>query len=313
MASTSIPDTAFARGVASLAAAVPAQYHSYIGTSYLGFTILASGMLFRDSMSSPSPLQEKNSAMKYSKFRHTHDRDAKSAAAKPEEQPIMISTRAGMLTLYTTPFLVTLACTYPWSSDLDVFKALTPYNGTTAFLLAHFGKRILESAFLHKYSGPMALSTALQITVAYTLSSITNLGTVLANNSENVLAPMSSTRAIAAVSLTAIGLLGNLYHHWLLANLRRPSKKDAKDGDEKKKVYVVPKGGLFEYVACPHYLFEVIGWLGGAIASGTNAAYGGVIMMVVMLSVRSRKTRLWYLEKVEGYPAERKGILPFVF
>ena len=48
----------------------------------------------------------------------------------------------------------------------------------------------------------------------------------------------------------AVGSAGNLYHHHLLASLR-------KGGDTG---YKVPMGGLFELVAAPHYLFELVAW-----------------------------------------------------
>ena len=49
------------------------------------------------------------------------------------------------------------------------------------------------------------------------------------------------------------GTLTNLYHHYLLAGLR-------KGGDDTR--YVRPTGGLFELCVCPHYFGEIVGWLG---------------------------------------------------
>merc|ERR1712187_646778 len=50
-----------------------------------------------------------------------------------------------------------------------------------------------------------------------------------------------------------IGTLGNFYHHWLLPRLR----SDSNAANQFK--YKVPRGGLFWYVCCPHYLMELIG------------------------------------------------------
>nr|TKW12355.1 hypothetical protein SEVIR_5G031050v2 [Setaria viridis] len=50
----------------------------------------------------------------------------------------------------------------------------------------------------------------------------------------------------------AVDTAGNFYHHHLLSRLRA-----AGGGD---KGYKIPRGGLFELVACPQYLFEIIGF-----------------------------------------------------
>uniref|UniRef100_A0A7S4K503 3-oxo-5-alpha-steroid 4-dehydrogenase C-terminal domain-containing protein n=1 Tax=Odontella aurita TaxID=265563 RepID=A0A7S4K503_9STRA len=55
----------------------------------------------------------------------------------------------------------------------------------------------------------------------------------------------------------AVGQSGNLYHHMLLANLRKEKAQSAK-----KSRYNAPKGGLFSQVACPHYFFELFSFFG---------------------------------------------------
>ena len=56
--------------------------------------------------------------------------------------------------------------------------------------------------------------------------------------------------AAAAGLLFVAGQVGNAYHHWLLANLRKPSSKGQGQED---KAYKAPKGGLFSHIVCPHY------------------------------------------------------------
>eukprot|EP00555_Chaetoceros_dichaeta_P007428 CAMPEP_0198270584 /NCGR_PEP_ID=MMETSP1447-20131203/45615_1 /TAXON_ID=420782 /ORGANISM="Chaetoceros dichaeta, Strain CCMP1751" /LENGTH=66 /DNA_ID=CAMNT_0043962685 /DNA_START=94 /DNA_END=291 /DNA_ORIENTATION=+ len=65
--------------------------------------------------------------------------------------------------------------------------------------------------------------------------------------------------SVVGTGLFAVGIIGNFYHHYLLATLR--SSGDS----QSKKRYVAPNGGLFDYVAAPHYLFELILWLGISI------------------------------------------------
>lgn len=100
-----------------------------------------------------------------------------------------------------------------------------------------------------------------------------------------------------------MGILGNLYHHAILAGLR----KDKNGG------YQVPQGGLFGLVTCPHYFFEIVDFVGLALASQTFYGVAWAVYVAAYLSGRSVSTRNWYLKKVEGYPEERKNILPFLF
>jgi hypothetical protein len=65
------------------------------------------------------------------------------------------------------------------------------------------------------------------------------------------------------VLVFAVGIAGNLYHHYLLSRLRSGSS----GGD---KGHRIPRGGLFELVTCPHYLFEIIGLFGFAMISQTT-------------------------------------------
>jgi steroid 5-alpha reductase family enzyme len=65
------------------------------------------------------------------------------------------------------------------------------------------------------------------------------------------------------LGLYVVGEAGNFLHHRILASLR------ASDSDTK---YMPPSGGLFELVAAPHYLFELVAWWGiGLVAMHWNA------------------------------------------
>lgn len=104
----------------------------------------------------------------------------------------------------------------------------------------------------------------------------------------------------------AVGELGNWYHHSVLASLR------AKDGETK---YVPPSGGLFEFVAAPHYLFELIAWWGiGLVAMHWNALLVAATM-TSYLGGRSVAQNRWNRQKFgsDGWPASRKNLVPFLF
>lgn len=114
---------------------------------------------------------------------------------------------------------------------------------------------------------------------------------------------------LPSVALFCIGILGNFYHHYLLASLR----KNGSSGETTK--YYAPQGGLFEYVAAPHYLFEVIGWLGIAFASQDMTAFLNFANMTTYLSARSKNQNDWNRSKFDKdeWPPSRKNLVPFIY
>merc|ERR1712086_955457 len=121
---------------------------------------------------------------------------------------------------------------------------------------------------------------------------------------------VSSTTMGLGTILFAVGLLGNLYHHYLLALLR--SAGTSKSGT---KEYQAPRGGFFEFVAAPHYLFELIAWFGIAVASQQITSYLAFLGMVSYLTARSHNQNEWNKKKFDenDWPSSRKNLIPFVF
>jgi very-long-chain enoyl-CoA reductase len=75
---------------------------------------------------------------------------------------------------------------------------------------------------------------------------------------------------------------------------------------------VPPEGGLFSFVAAPHYFFEVIGWVGiGVVAQQLNAIFVA-LSMASYLSGRAKSTNDFYLKTFDEseWPRSRKAILP---
>lgn len=80
------------------------------------------------------------------------------------------------------------------------------------------------------------------------------------------------------------------------------------------KGYVVPRGGLFELVACPNYFGEIVEWLGWAVMTWSWAGLGFFVYTFANLGPRARANRRWYLEKFgNDYPKERKVVIPYLY
>jgi very-long-chain enoyl-CoA reductase len=206
-----------------------------------------------------------------------------------------ISSRNGMLRIYVPSVIV--AVVYLLLSGET--KPCVP------LLFTHFLKRVLEVLGLHKYSGTMPGSQANFIGTYYALMTlfISCVGVPATKVDPNLQS--------VGYGLFAIGILGNFYHHWLLARLRSQSNKKI---DSKKK-YVPPEGGLFSFVAAPHYFFEVIGWVGiGVVAQQLNAIFVA-LSMASYLSGRAKSTNDFYLKTFDEseWPRSRKAIIPGLF
>ncbi|KFK25833.1 hypothetical protein AALP_AA8G168100 [Arabis alpina] len=236
----------------------------------------------------------KGNHLKYSKFNNA----SSSPQTQPQKQSFgTISSRTGMLWLYTPAFLAASASFFVLPSD-DLRFLLVK-----SALALHFFKRVLEVLFIHKYSGGMAVDSAFVITSSYFSS------TVLMLYSQNFTLGLTEPgfdMKFLGIVMFVVGIVGNLYHHILLAKLR-------KEEDGKKKEYKIPKGGLFDTIICPHYLFEIIVFWSFFMVSQTIYSLSFAMGTTLYLVGRSYATRRWYLSKFDDFPKHIKALIPFVF
>lgn len=169
--------------------------------------------------------------------------------------------------------------------------------------VVHFLKRLVEVHVVHLYSGTTGVITMFYISFSYLLSAF---GTIW--GTEMVPATARADQAVPiGIAVFVIGEMSNLYHHLLLRWMRTNRQAGG------KTKYVVPHGGLFEFAACPHYALELVGWLGLCIVSQGILSWTVWFAFTCYLSTRSYKTSAWYHAKMEGYPKERKHMVPFVW
>jgi protein-S-isoprenylcysteine O-methyltransferase Ste14 len=202
-----------------------------------------------------------------------------------------IPSRLAMIILYGLPVLFALV----WGAGYLASANLAQWI-VFGVVVAYFAKRTLESAFLHKYSGSVQPLTWVSIAFFYTFVA----AMLIFLNGQT--APSVDVFFWLGLGLFLVGLGGNFYHHRLLSNLRQ---KDAN--------YHLPRGGWFAYVACPHYFFELLAWLGIVLMSRHLFALLAFVGMLGYLVLRSIKTRAWYRARFAEYPPERKCMIPFMF
>ena len=161
----------------------------------------------------------------------------------------------------------------------------------------YFGIQVI---FLHKYSGSTVLETTIIVTLSNTLSTATM---IYAQYLYRDLPDPSIDLKYFGIGLFMIGIIGNFNHHYILANLRKEGEKE----------YKIPQGGLFDLVICPHYLFEILGYVGISCISQTLYAFAFTIGTIFYLTGRSCATREWYITKFgDKFHKEVKALIPFV-
>ncbi|XP_031271974.1 steroid 5-alpha-reductase DET2-like [Pistacia vera] len=224
--------------------------------------------------------------MQYSKFWNVNSEKSAAKQAK-------VSSRNGMLMLYTPAFFAGLSSF--WLFPDDGFRFLLLKSALTF----HFFKRIFEVLFIHKYSGAMTLDSAIVITLSYFIST----STMIYNQhlSQGLPEPSIDLKYFGMI-VFLLGIIGNFYHHFLLSKMRI-------DGE---KQYKIPKGGLFDKVVCPHYLFEILVFWGFAFISQTFYAFSFALGTSFYLMGRSFATRNWYLTKFENFPKDVKAVFPYL-
>ncbi|KAL8159687.1 hypothetical protein V2J09_001224 [Rumex salicifolius] len=208
-----------------------------------------------------------------------------------------IRSKAGMVVIYLPVFLF---CAATWFLFFPSYEEDSRFFLICSTLTLHFLKRLLETLFVHKYSGEMALETMLLCSVTYVMFALI---IIYAQYLTRQLPEPSIDLKYVGVFLFLTGMSGNMYHHYLLSALRKEGEKE----------YKIPKGGLFGLVVCPHYLFEVLDFWGLAFIAQTWCALGITAGITVYMFCRSHSTRKWYVSKFEDFPAHVKAVIPYVF
>ncbi|GAA0174044.1 dehydrogenase [Lithospermum erythrorhizon] len=235
-------------------------------------------------------MEIKGKHLQYSKFFNVGGEKNK-LAGKREAQ---ISSKIGMLVLYTP------ACIAGLSSLIMFPNEGLRFTLVRGALTIHFLKRVLEVLFVHKYSASIDVEDTIIISLSYFSMTAT---TIYAQTLTKGLQEPSPNLMYPGIAIFVVGIGGNMYHHYLLSTLRSGGEKE----------YKIPKGGLFNLVICPHYLFEIVGFIGITCIAQTTYAFSFTCGTILYLMGRSYSTRDWYRSKFEDFPKNVKALIPFIF
>ncbi|MEO8183922.1 MAG: hypothetical protein ABI895_34295 [Deltaproteobacteria bacterium] len=169
----------------------------------------------------------------------------------------------------------------------------------------HFVRRSLESALVHRYTKPT-------VPIGDVVTEYLYYWGFAAWNAASLFSPSYSAPALLQVGLGVLVFLlselGNAKAHRMLRELRAEGSRERK----------IPRGFLFEWVSCPHYLCEIGSWVGFAIVTPTWAALSFLVVGAGILTAWARTRHRAYrndfpTEEHEAYPAQRRALLPFIF
>jgi 3-oxo-5-alpha-steroid 4-dehydrogenase 1 len=113
---------------------------------------------------------------------------------------------------------------------------------------------------------------------------------------------MYSFRFALGIVLFLFGFCLNQHADATLRGLRKPGEHG----------YRIPHGGAFDYVSAPHFLGEIIEWLGYAVAVNRTSAYAFLLFTMSNLIPRSLSHHRWYNDNFKDYPKNRKAIIPYL-
>ncbi|XP_023767612.1 uncharacterized protein LOC111916224 isoform X2 [Lactuca sativa] len=221
--------------------------------------------------------------------------DASDLNKRKDKEKRKLPSRIGMLVFYTPSFFVGLV-------SFAVFQHQDPRFVMVIFVLTiHFFKRILEVLFIHKFSGYMMLSVSITIGLSYGVSIATMIyAQYLSQESSE---PFFDLKYVG-LGMFLIGISGNFYHHCILSSLRKEADRE----------YKIPKGGLFHFVICPHYMFEIVEFIGVSCICQTGFSFCFTLGTVFLLMGRSYATRKWYVSKFGGrFGKDVKALIPYLF
>jgi very-long-chain enoyl-CoA reductase len=192
-----------------------------------------------------------------------------------------------------------------------VFRARGVGWSSTALLAAvlwsaHFVRRTLESAFVHRYGKP-------SIGPGDYLTEYVYYWGFAGWIAWSVTAPLHRVPALAVqalgLALFVLAEAGNARAHRMLRDLRPLGSRDKR----------IPRGFLFEWVSCPHYLCEILAWVGFNIATETLAGLSFMLVGAGILGAWAHTRHVAYKQEFSGeggrevYPAQRRALLPGVF
>ena len=176
----------------------------------------------------------------------------------------------------------------------------------------HYLRRFGEVLFLHDYRRLVWKSECLFMPLYHAAFGFW-MGWSVNHNLEYIVPTWPILASGGILFLT--GEIGNCISHVKLWQLRRKPYSEVM----MRKVasqHLLPKGFWFQLICCPHYVFEIVTWLGFAMATCTLSAGCFFVCNTFILLVKGRLRYRAYCKEFDGrnrkprYKRWRKSMIP---
>lgn len=170
----------------------------------------------------------------------------------------------------------------------------------------HYGKRLLETLFIHRFSHATMPIFSLFKNCMYYWGFAGYIAYYV--NHPLYTAPECSIQMYVGLGAFLLCELGNLSIHIALRNLRPAGSKERKIPIPTSNPFTM----LFNLVSCPNYTYEVGSW--AAFTVMTQCLGAGLFTLVgfYQMAVWALGKQRLYKKEFSNYPRSRKSIVPFI-
>jgi len=193
-----------------------------------------------------------------------------------------------------------------YQSHEPLGKSFSSLLGASLFLL-HVTRRWYECTYVSIFS-----SASMNL-AHYALGYVHYWGcaTILIAYSSNLFQPefglLATNQLLLGIVLFIFASYQQYLAHKTFADLRKESSNNEK--------YVIPRGGMFDYISCPNYFCEILIYVSFYLILGFGHYPWALILIWVTSNqmMAASMTHGWYQKHFEDYPKLRKAIIPFFF
>ncbi|XP_065833951.1 probable very-long-chain enoyl-CoA reductase art-1 [Oscarella lobularis] len=186
-----------------------------------------------------------------------------------------------------------------------------PYHAVVHLAAAcwsfHYAKRLLETVFVHRFShGTMPLFNLFKNSGYYW--SFASYIAYYVNHPLYTAPSFGWSQIYVFFALFAVSEVGNLSAHLLLKNLRPPGTTTRRI----PRPDYNPLNGLFNYVSCPNYTYEIMAWIAFTGMTQTLAAAFFTLAGFAQMATWALGKHRNYRREFPEYPKGRKAIVPWL-